>query len=70
LSTDELEERGYVRLPETLEHALQRFENNKTVCGWFPADFASVYVAHKRREIACLKDKDTSARCAAYEAVY
>ena len=70
LSTDELEERGYVRLPETLEHALQRFENNETVCGWFPADFASVYVAHKRGEIAYLKDKDTSARCLAYEEVY
>lgn len=70
LSTDELETRGYVRLPETLEGALQRFESNKTVCGWFPDNFAAVYVAHKRGEIAYLKDKDTTARCLAYEEVY
>lgn len=70
LSTDELETRGYVRLSETLEGAFQRFESNKTVCGWFPDDFASVYVAHKRCEYAYLKDKDTTARCLAYEEVY
>jgi glutamine synthetase len=70
LSADELEARGYVRLPETLESALQRFESNQTVCNWFPADFASVYVAHKRGEIAFLNRKDTDARCHAYEEVY
>jgi glutamine synthetase len=70
LSADELDKRGLVRLPETLEEALQRFENNNTVCGWFPDEFASVYVAHKRGELAYLKGKDTSARCAAYEDVY
>ncbi|MEP2203829.1 MAG: glutamine synthetase family protein, partial [Tateyamaria sp.] len=70
LSPEELKSRGYVRLPETLELALQRFESNETVCGWFPADFAAVYTAHKRGEIAHLNDKDTSARCAAYEEVY
>ncbi|WP_299847579.1 glutamine synthetase family protein [uncultured Roseovarius sp.] len=70
LSANELSVRGYVRLPETLEEALRRFEENKTVCGWFPAAFPAVYTAHKRGEIAFLKDKDTSARCAAYERVY
>ncbi len=66
----ELEERGFVRLPETLEQALLRFENNKTVCGWFPDEFAAVYIAHKRGELAYLHDKDAAARCAAYEDVY
>ncbi len=70
LSTEALEERGFVRLPETLESALQRFEGNETVCGWFPDGFAAVYTAHKRGELACLKDKDTAERCAAYEEVY
>ena len=70
LSTEELEKRGYVRLPETLELALQRFENNKTVCGWFPDDFAAVYTSHKRTELAYLKGKDTAERCAAYEEIY
>lgn len=70
LSGEELEQRGYVRLPKTLEEALQRFESNETVCGWFPGDFASVYTAHKRGELAWLKDKDIAERCAAYEKVY
>ncbi len=70
LSGEDLEQRGYVRLPQSLEQALQRFESNETVCGWFPADFAAVYAAHKRGELAWLKDKDIAARCAAYEEVY
>lgn len=70
LSPDELEERGYVRLPETLEEALSRFEGNKTVCGWFPTDFSAVYTAHKRGEIAFLKGKEAMERCVAYEEVY
>ncbi len=70
LPADELEKRGYVRLPETLEEALHRFESNETVCGWFEPDFAAVYAAHKRGELAYLTDKDTSARCLAYEDVY
>ncbi len=56
LSAEDLEQRGYVRLPETLEEALGRFETNKTVCGWFPAGFAAVYTAHKRGELGVLKD--------------
>lgn len=70
LPSDELKKRGFVRLPETLEQALLRFENNKTVRGWFPDQFADVYIAHKRGELAYLQDKDPSARCAAYEDVY
>ena len=70
LSTEELEQRGYTRLPETLEEALQRFESNKTVCGWFPGEFASVYTAHKRGELKYLDGKDTAARCVAYEEIY
>ena len=70
LSADALAERGYIRLPETLTEALQRFEDNATVRGWFPADFAAVYTAHKRGELAALEGKDTATRCVAYEEVY
>ncbi len=70
LRDDELAERGYVRLPQSLEEALQRFENNKTVCGWFPGDFAKVYAAHKRGEIAVLDGMSPEDRCAAYEDIY
>jgi len=70
LTTEELEQRGYVRLPQSLEEALQRFENNKTVCNWFPKNFAAVYIAHKRGELSVLDGMNEEDRCAAYEAVY
>ncbi len=70
LSSEELKDSGYIRLPESLEEALQRFEDNKTVCGWFPDGFSMIYAAHKRGELAFLKGKDTSERCEAYENVY
>jgi len=70
LSSAELDARGFVRLPETLETALERFEANDTVRGWFPDTFAPVYLAHKRAEIAHVADMDTAARCAAYSQTY
>ena len=42
LSQAELDARGFIRLPETLEDALSRFEANPTVRGWFPDVFAPV----------------------------
>jgi glutamine synthetase len=65
-----LSERGYVRLPQTLEAALERLDKNETVRSWFPAEFVDVYLAHKKGELACLEGMDTAARCAAYAAVY
>lgn len=70
LGTDALAARGYVRLPQTLEAALQRFRGNKTVCGWFPEGFADVYVKHKEGEIAYLAGKTQAEICAAYEDAY
>jgi glutamine synthetase len=70
LSPKQLAAKGYVRLPQSLEEALKRFEENETVCGWFPPEFASVYTAHKRGELSVVADMDEAARCAAYEAVY
>ncbi|MGB2062234.1 MAG: glutamine synthetase, partial [Candidatus Puniceispirillales bacterium] len=70
LSAADLSKRGFVRLPETLEEALDRFIDNDKVRGWFPDTFASVYKAHKESEIAHLADMDTVERCQLYEAVY
>ena len=70
LSPQDLSKRGFVRLPETLEEALDRFASNTTVTGWFPNTFAAVYKAHKESEIAHLEAMDTEARCAIYERVY
>lgn len=70
LPVETLRERGFVRLPETLEAALERLESNATVRGWFAGDFATVYVAHKRGELAFLEGMTDAERCEAYEAVY
>lgn len=70
LSEAELVRRGLSRLPDTLEQALARFEADDLVRSWFPGDFAGVYLAHKRGELAQLRGMDAAARCAAYEAVY
>lgn len=70
LDTATLAARGYVRLPQSLDAALERLEANSTVCGWFPAGFADVYIKHKKGEIAYLEGKTQAEICAAYEAVY
>lgn len=70
LNTEALSARGYVRLPQTLEAALQRFKGNATVCGWFPQGFADVYLKHKEGEIAYLAGKTQTEICKAYEGVY
>ncbi len=70
LSTEELEARGFIRLPTTLEAALDRLDASPVAKGWFPKGFAEVYRAHKASEIAHLDGMDTAARCAAYEETY
>lgn len=70
LAPDALQARGFVRLPETLEAALEGFAADPVVTGWFPEPFAAVYKAHKLAEIACVADMDIPERCAAYEATY
>ena len=70
LPADTLAERGLVRLPQTLEAALERFEGNETVCGWFPEGFARLYADHKRSEISHLAGREAREQCAAYEATY
>jgi glutamine synthetase len=70
LSPEALRARGFVRLPETLEAALDAFAAEPVTRGWFPETFAAVYRAHKMAEIAHLTDMDTRTRCAAYENTY
>lgn len=62
--------RGFERLPGTLSAALERFEGDAGVRGWFPPSFADIYLAHKRDEIAFLADMNEEQACAAYEEVY
>ena len=70
LSAEVLAERGFVRLPETLETALDKLSENKTVRGWFCDAFVPVYQAHKQSEIEHVRDMDVSGQCAAYEMTY
>ena len=70
LSMDELAARGFVRLPESLEAALEKMISNETVTGWFPADFTAVYAAHKAAEIVHVADMDIADLCAAYAETY
>ena len=70
LDPQALAARGYVRLPQSLPEALERFAANATVTGWFPQGFADVYVKHKMGEMAFLKGKDIAEICALYEQVY
>lgn len=70
LSPAELSARGFTRLPETLEAALDAFTGNDRVTGWFPKNFATVYRAHKEAEIAHTAGMDTDAKCAAYAETY
>jgi glutamine synthetase len=70
LDTAALRARGYVRLPQNLEEAIDRFRGNPTVTGWFPDGFADVYVMHKRGERAYLGERSQAEICALYEQVY
>ena len=70
LDDAELTARGYQRLPESLEQALQRLEASAQAREWFGAEFVSVYLAHKRAEIAHVAQMTDEEQCALYAQVY
>lgn len=70
LSPGELEARGFVRLPQSLDAALERLENDQTVRSWFRDPFIDVYLKHKRGELEHLAGKSPAEIFSAYESVY
>ena len=70
LDAETLSARGYVRLPQTLAEALDRFKANDVVKSWFAEGFADTYVKHKHGEIAFLDGKTQGEILAAYEDAY
>lgn len=66
----ELTARGFIRLPTTLEEALNRLSGNPKVMNWFPEGFAGVYVQHKTGELEFLKDRSEAEICQLYEQTY
>lgn len=70
LSSETLAARNLIRLPESLEQALQRMDANECVKSWFPETFLPVYLAHKASEIAHLANMTDLERCSAYSGTY
>ncbi len=70
LSPQDLAAEGYVRLPQSLPEALDRFAANATVLDWFPEGFPAIYCQHKRGELAYVRGKSLAAVCADYEAAF
>jgi glutamine synthetase len=52
----DLDTRGIARLPTSLDEALAQLASNRTVRSWFPQPFVDIYLAHKRGELAAIKD--------------
>ncbi|MCB9947999.1 MAG: glutamine synthetase [Rhodospirillaceae bacterium] len=56
LSPEEAARLGIVRLPQSLDEALQALEADSAASGWMPDDLRTAYLMHKRGEILLLKD--------------
>lgn len=70
LSPTDLSERGFIRLPESLDDALGRLDGSEAVRGWFGDAFVDLYIAHKRGEMAQLDGLDWAQKCDRYKDVY
>ena len=70
LSPKTLGDRGFTRLPKSLEKALDKLILDEIIASWFPEKFIPVYVAHKTSEIKYVSNMDTEQTCRAYEATY
>ena len=70
LPPNELAKRGFIRLPQDLNSALNYMSLNKTLRGWFADPFVDVYLAHKYSELEHVKNMDDLARCAEYARTY
>ncbi len=70
LNADELGQRGFIRLPQSLPEALDRLEKSVAVRSWFGELFLDVYLKHKRGELKFLDGKTIEEACKLYERVY
>ena len=70
LEPEALSDRGFVRLPETLEDALREFGQSNIVKSWFPDGFVPLYLTHKSSEIEFVKGMDDMNRCKLYAQTY
>ncbi|MDA0722260.1 MAG: glutamine synthetase family protein [Proteobacteria bacterium] len=70
LSPAALAAKGFKRLPQSLEEALEKLGESKAVRQWFGDAFVDLYIAHKHGEIAQLAGLDQSEKCNRYKDVY
>jgi glutamine synthetase len=70
LSEDERAGYGIVRLPQSLEEALNALVQDPAAKGWFSEDLFEAYLRHKRCELGLMADLDRNERCARYKQAY
>jgi glutamine synthetase len=61
---------GIVRLPQSLEEALDRFEGDEDLAETIGADLKAAYLAHKRYEAGIMRDLTPEDQCMRYRAAY
>ncbi|WP_022665400.1 glutamine synthetase family protein [Desulfospira joergensenii] len=70
MSKEELEKMGVTRLPQSLDQALELFENESIIKEWFPGNFQDVYLKHKYQEIKDTREIEPEKLYALYGRVY
>lgn len=70
LTPDELEARGFRRLPTNLSDALDKFATSDHIRDWFGEDFVEVYRLHKQGEMDFLAGSSEEDLHRAYALVY
>lgn len=70
LAAEALEEAGVVRLPTSLDDALDRLMAEPAVLGWLPPALADLYLRHKRSELDATRGRTAAELCAMYAEVY
>jgi glutamine synthetase len=70
MSESERAEKGLVRLPETLEAALEAFIASPAVQSWFAPAFIESYINVRQAEMANLAGRDMAEICAIYRRLY
>lgn len=63
-------EAGIVRLPRSLDEALDRFEEDVDLVGIIGEELKSAYLAHKRFEAGLMRDLSSTDQCAKYRLAY
>ena len=70
LDSNELKQRGYSRLSQSLSEALDKLQSSEWAKAYFGETFIEAYLAHKRCEARVMSDKEDLEICAAYLRAY